>query len=505
MWILITGSLVIRIIIAAFTELGNDEVYYWTYARYPDWSQFDHPSMVGWLIQLFTLNLTFSSEFFLRLPSLVFGTLSTLLIFFIGKRIKNERTGFIAALLFTASFYCFIISGTFIMPDTPQVFFWLATLYFLLESLPDKELGKRSRRMMLLAGVTTGLALLSKYHSIFLINGALLYILFYNRRWLRAKETWLALLIALILFLPVLYWNYENNFISFTFHESRVGGPVNGLRWDYFLTEVGGQFFYNNPVNVILILVTLIFFFRGKSIMPAEPARFLLLTGLPLVIFFLAVSLFRSTLPHWTGPAYLGFILIVAAWLDKIPGKTALTRWIPLPAAISLGLMLVLTITAFTQVRWGWIHFDGKKNLDVSTQLYGWKQLGEKFRKLANKYDSDESMLPSSPVLTFRWFPAANFDYYVASPDGRKVYALGDLERIHKYFWIDRERGNIPKGTDAYYIALNDDFKPAGELYGNLFTNISLPDTLPILRGNDTIRKAYVYRLIRSKEAIIFP
>lgn len=122
-FILLGASVLIRGIIAGFIELGNDEVYYWTYAKFPALSHFDHPPMVGLVIQLFTLNLTFDSEFFIRLAALVFGTLSTGLMFLIGRQIKNPLTGLYAALLFTASLYGFILSGTFILPDTPQVFF----------------------------------------------------------------------------------------------------------------------------------------------------------------------------------------------------------------------------------------------------------------------------------------------------------------------------------------------------------------------------------------------
>jgi len=154
LWILLLASFVVRAGIAGIIELGNDEVYYWTYAKFPALSHFDHPPMVGWIIQLFTLNLLFDSEFFLRLASVVFGTISTYLIFLIGKTIKDSMTGLYASFLFTASFYCFIISGTFIMPDTPQVLFWLLSLLFLLKSLPDKELSKKSRKYLLLSGLT---------------------------------------------------------------------------------------------------------------------------------------------------------------------------------------------------------------------------------------------------------------------------------------------------------------------------------------------------------------
>src|ERR1039457_2779056 len=205
--ILILISFVIRGFIAGFIEFGNDEVYYWTYAKFPDLSHFDHPPMIGLVIQLFTLNLQLDNEFFIRLAAVVFGSISTWLIFLVGRNIKDTMTGFYAALLFTASFYCFIISGTFILPDSPQVFFWLLSLWLFTKCLADRELTKKSRNLMLLAGVTIGLALLSKYTSIFLLFGAFLYMIFYNRKWLLAWQTWLAFLIALAIFSPVIIWN----------------------------------------------------------------------------------------------------------------------------------------------------------------------------------------------------------------------------------------------------------------------------------------------------------
>ena len=504
LWILVILSLIVRVAVAAFTELGNDEVYYWTYAKFPDWSHFDHPPMVGWVIQLFTLNLTFSSEFFLRLPSIVLGTLDILLIYLIGKNIKNRLTGLYAAFLFTASFYGSILSSTFILPDTPQVFFWLLTLLLLTESLPDRNLLLRSRRILILAGITTGFALLSKYHSAFLITGTFLYMLFFNRKWFRTTEAWIGFLVALLMFLPVVLWNYHNHFISFTFQEHRIGEAHHGIRWDYFLTEVGGQVFYNNPINFLIILLSLLALFTGRKYLSKEPLRLLLLISLPLALVFPVVALFSRTLPHWTGPAYLGLILVASAWLEETMKKPGRIRLLPWPAGLAAGLALVFVLTAFVQIRTGWIPFRKLGWDDPTTQLYGWKQLGEKFRNLAAARQMDENMDPSSPIITFRWFPAAQYDYYVAAPEKRKVYALGPLERIHKYYWIDKARGNIPEGTNAYYIALSDDFRSAPDLFGSMFRHISGPDTLRIYRGKELVREAYVYRLLELKKEISF-
>ncbi|MCK9423402.1 MAG: glycosyltransferase family 39 protein [Bacteroidales bacterium] len=503
--ILLVLSAVARGFIAGFIELGNDEVYYWTYAKFPALSHFDHPPMVGLVIQLFTLNLRFDSEFFLRLAAVVCGTLSTGLIFLIGRQIKNPLTGLYAAFLYTASFYGFILSGTFILPDGPQVFFWLLTLYFLVKSLPDPELTYTSRNFLLFAGLSTGLALLSKYHAIFLVVGTFFYILFYNRKWFQAKETWGAFVLAILCFLPVIFWNAENDFISFTFHESRVGVTESGIQPQYFFTEVVGQIFYNNPVNVVIIILALVALIRKRNFLERPYKWLILWTSLPLLLVFLAFSLFRSTLPHWTGPAYLGLILIGAAYLSDPPLNARKMKLIPWPVILSLTLLAGVAVGGVGQIRYGWIPVKRWKVEDVSLDMYGWKQLGDKFSVLS-KWNEDNFLIDKdSPLLTFRWFPAANFDYYVARKIDKTVYALGTLERIHKYFWINKQRGNLKRGSDAWYIALSDDYEDPVALYGSLFEMILPSDTICILRGQDTVRKAFVYRLINLKKDMIFP
>jgi hypothetical protein len=43
---LIGINIIIKLMLAPLLELGNDEVYYWTYLLRPDWNFFDHPPMV---------------------------------------------------------------------------------------------------------------------------------------------------------------------------------------------------------------------------------------------------------------------------------------------------------------------------------------------------------------------------------------------------------------------------------------------------------------------------
>ncbi len=216
---IISINLIIKAIPASIIELGNDEAYYWTYAMFPDWSHFDHPPMVGFTIQLFSLNLTFDSELFIRLGSLLLSSASIVFLFYLVKKNYSSQTAFISTFLFTASIYFNIISGFFILPDTPQTFFVILSLYFGIPAITSLNPSKEDSFKLLLFGLFSGLAFLSKYHSLFLWFGFGLYVLINNRMWLKKPSLYLSLIITFIVMVPVIYWNINNNFISFTFHD----------------------------------------------------------------------------------------------------------------------------------------------------------------------------------------------------------------------------------------------------------------------------------------------
>lgn len=503
--LLLVFSALVRALVAGSIELGNDEVYYWVYAKYPDLSHFDHPPLVGLLVQATTLNLWIDHEFFIRLGPVLLGTVSTWLMFLIGKSVRDELTGFYAALLFTASFYGFILSGTFILPDTPQLFFWLLTLWLLLKSLPAQDPEKRHRNMIFWAGITAGLAFLSKYHSLFLPAGAFAFILFHNRRWFRVKESYMALFFFILLMMPVILWNTDNQFISFTFHENRVSFAGEGIQWQYLATEIAGQFFYQNPVNVVLIIVAFAAMAGGRKVIPAPASWLILWISLPLIIVFTGFSLFRSTLPHWSGPGYPGLILFAAAYLADRFRRSDSSPLLPWPVAAAVGFLLLVITLAVAQIRTGFIPL-ARWGDDVTHDLAGWRQLGMKFSTVAHSQENAGLIAKGSPVFTFRWFPAANFEYYVASPDdNRPVYALGTLERIHKYHWINYIRGDLPTGSDAWYLGLSDDYEDPNLLYGALFTAIVPTDTLILTRGEETVRKVFLFRMTGLKQDLRFP
>ena len=502
LWILIIITTVFRVLIASALEFGNDEVYYWTYALYPDLSHFDHPPMVGYFINIFSLNLLFDSELFIRMSGIITGALNTYVIFLIGKKIKDEKAGLISAILYNASAYCFLISNVFIMPDTPMLFFWLLGFKLFVDIFSEDEISKSAKNKLLLNGVVIGMAMLSKYHSAFLWIGAGLYILFFNRSWLKTYQLYISIILSVIVFLPVIIWNFQNNFISFTFQSERVDILKSGLNFTTFSQEFFGQIFYNNPINYVLIVIGIITLLRKKFYMPVYSKRLIFLTALPMIFLFLIFSLFRQTLPHWTGPAYTLLLLIPAISLS-FPRK----RESSFPV-ISLSFIFVVLIICILQVNYGIIPLDKNtepKKLgsdDVTLDMYGWKQLKEKFTPIYNRDISSGEMKKDASIVTFRWFPAANLDYYVATPMNIKLFAIGELGRIHKYFWINKNRGLLKQGSDAYYFTTSREFKDPNDFYKGYFEKIIPSDTITIIRGN---KPAYNLFIFKMKNLISLP
>jgi len=498
MLILVLISLIIRAFLAAFLEFGNDEVYYWTYALYPDLSHFDHPPMVGFLMQLTSLNLLLDSEFFIRLSSVILGTFNIWLVYLIGKQIRDELTGFYAALLYTASVYAFIIAGVFILPDTPQLTFWLLGVYFLFGSIAG-DVGRKTKNMLLFAGFWVGLAMLSKYTSVFLMSGAFLFVLFHNRQWLKVKELYLAALTALIFFVPVFLWNYNNDFISFTFQSDRVGIFDAGLRGDFFFTELGGMMLYNNPINFVIGIIAVIAFFRNKISIKPKHGKLILWCSLPLIGLFLFFSLFRHTLPHWTGPAWTTIIFLSAAYLREIGLRKGSERLLPPVLISSLSLLLIVLILGVMQIKGGLLYaYEGENEQDlgqqdVSLDMYGWKQLSVEFEAIVEKEKDLQNIEPGSPVISHRWFPAANIDYYLASPLGIDVLGLGTLDGLHKYAWITEVKGGFYPGMNAWYVTLSRDFRDPVSMYGPFFEEIELAYTIPITRNGKHVMNAFIY------------
>ena len=489
-WGIILGLVAIKLWLAAIMPLSNDEVYYHTYALYPALSHFDHPPMVGWIIQLFTCNMQWHNDFFMRLGAIVFSIFNSIIVYCFVKRISNTKAAMVALILFNASFYNSVVAGFFIMPDTGLLTFWLLALDFFHRSLTAEMISKKERWWIIAAGIFTGLAMLSKYQAGSLWASAFLFILIFKRKWLKEPTFYLSGIITILVFFPAILWNIQNQFASLSFHGERVNLLHQKFNYLYFAREFFGQMIYTNFVVYVIIVWSLIYYLKHFSQRTLSEKLFVYF-GLPVVFIFLFISIFKATLPHWSGPGFSTLILLASITLaNSCKAKPIfLKRALVWSASGYIGAVIIIVL----QLQFNIIPL-GYEN-DPTSDITGWDELGQKFSKLRTKHLCEGKISPKHVFLCYRWFPGAHYDYYLAEPNHINLIISGDVSNSHKYLWINKARNGIPKGYDAYYLTTDTIERSANQVYSSYFKTISAPDQIVINRNQKPFILYYLYIL----------
>lgn len=308
--------------------LGVDEAHYMLYARYIDLSYFDHPPLVGWVHYIFNTPLG-ENLFSARIPAYLLGIVISIYLYRYLKLYFNANEAMFGVLAMNSSVMLSALF-LFLLPET-LLLFLLFPILFSVTKLEEEG----SVKNYLILGFWLGVAGLAKYSAILFIPPILLY-LFLKKRLeiILSYKTILAILLALLLVMPVIYWNIQNNFISFSYQGQNVGGG--SFSFDNFFESLGGQLSY----SPLLFLVAIFGFWRvWVEIYKKREYRFLLpfLLGVTFSLIFIYFSFFDTVLPHWSAAFYILFIPIGAIFLLR--AKERVAKW-----AVYLSFLLIIII-----------------------------------------------------------------------------------------------------------------------------------------------------------------
>ena len=495
-WLLIFISSLLRILVAGSLELGNDEVYYQTYARFLQWNYFDHPPMVALLIRLSTFNLFFQHEFFIRLGSILCAAAGTWVIFEIGSRVNNSRTGWIAAILYNTSFYTSVIAGVFILPDSPQVICWLLSIYYMIRILENKPPSKKPANHFIFLGICIGLCIMSKIHGVFLWLGFGGYIIFHRRDLLKSPLLWISGVISLVIIFPIYMWNQANHFITYNYHQGRISFWGSQPDPDHLLQQILGSVFYSNPVNFILYLCTLFAITKQRIRRLPDYYPLFLWLSLPLILVLIWTSLFNDTLPHWSGPAYLSLMVLAACWLEEKNNPRNTLKWLSsagwvYASVLILGFCGILYFPFQIGSRQENNLGKGDPGLDMS----GWKQFATRFDSIYEADISSGKMKRDATLISDYWFPAGHLDHYYGIPYHHNLLVLGPINDIHHFAWLNKRRPRLTKGSDAYFIYPSNYYGPPNAVLKNHFVRVEDSLIIPQFRSGNTVRNFVVYRM----------
>ena len=371
--ILLVGLLV-RSMIAFKLPPGYDEAYYYLYTQNPAWSFFDHPPMVALTT---ALGLWISgdqvSQLTIRVGTLLTHTATLGFLYLAAVRLFGKNVGRLTLILASIVPIFLVAFGTLTLPDGPLMFFWVVVLWGSAEEFfgtwdrssdrssdrsGDPLIYRPSYRLAIL-GLFVGLACASKYHGAILGAGLVGFCLtaspFRRALW----SPWLALGLVAFGFAiaPVMLWNANHDWISFTFQAGRSvpATTYNGLR---LLEVIGIQCLYLFPtIGVPLLWVSvrdLLQQIRSpfiRRLRPHQPEiilkkRLVLWLSAPVFLTFTLIGGYRQVLPTWTMPGWFVATILLAIAVDRWQQKAPkiVDRWL---MATSLSIPMILAITLF--------------------------------------------------------------------------------------------------------------------------------------------------------------
>lgn len=123
----------------------------------PFWEK---PPLFFWL-QSLSMNVFGINEFAARLPNALFGILTLLTFYFIGKKVKNEKFGLIWALVYLGSILPHFYFKSGIIDPVFNYFIFLS-VYFLVVGISNYQERIKKLKPFILAGFFAGLAILTK-------------------------------------------------------------------------------------------------------------------------------------------------------------------------------------------------------------------------------------------------------------------------------------------------------------------------------------------------------
>jgi 4-amino-4-deoxy-L-arabinose transferase-like glycosyltransferase len=467
--LLVLAFLILRVGLAATIPLSIDEAYAVAVSRSHSLSYFDHPPL-GFALARFMADITgCECRLVVRLPYVLLGSLSALLLFDLTRYAYGVVPAFWATAWYTVAPFFLISAGHFVVPDGPLDFFLLASAWAVAPILLGGDLRFAFLRWMV-AGVALGLALLSKYQAGLFCISALLVLLSTRpgRDQLRTPGPWVAGALATLGLVPVVLWNMNHEWASFAFQSGR-GMANNGhlLNPENLAGTLLGQAAYVWPPTWLVAMACLWHGVRGD--LSAADRFFVLISALPIV-FFDIIALFNAhSLPHWSMIGFLFAFPLVGQWCSSFAARRPSLLNVSL--ATALIVVPLLAIGFAVQTRTGALtrlFYDRAPKFDVNWQMVDWSELTD----AAASHDLRGA---NAYVVAPNWMQAARIAYALG-PDIPIEVLPGDPR--HFQFMDDKRLNAQSVGFFVGALKFGDEAK-AEKAYRDLLYGRFIVDGAP--------------------------
>ncbi len=349
------------------TDLFFDEAQYWAWSVEPAFGYYSKPPLIAWIIRAAT-EACGPGEACVRLPSPFLYAATSGLVYLLGRRLYDARTGALAGLAF-ATLPGVSLSAGLISTDVPLLLCWaLALLGFaaLIETGTTRKLWP-----VLVLGSAFGIGLNAKYAMAWFILCAGVYFIVapQRRAMLKDYRLYAALLLGLALIAPNIAWNYAHSFATFSHTAANANWGGSLLHPMKALSFIAAQFGVFGP---ILFGAFLVICWRAWKAGLPEPDRMLLAFSAPLIAIICVQALISRAHANWAAPAYVSAAVLVTATMIR----DVRWGWLKASFAINIAALVLLAVGTTTAGR---LALPLKP--DPFARLLGWRDLATATRQ----------------------------------------------------------------------------------------------------------------------------
>lgn len=462
-WWVYTSIFLLTILAAIRLPVTIDEAYYLAFSKHLQLSYVDHPPFVAYL-NILQVKLGLTSPLSIRSSVLFLHWVATYLLMTIVyqhcKEDRNVATKLLITFCIAYTVPIFSLFGIILRPDCPLLLA-LSIMLVTADNIMRTQIITWKKSVFL--GLGLGIGLLAKYHIVILGGGILLGLLIdlawkTSFQWTHLLKLMGAGLISLVCALPVLIWNYHNEFASFLFQFQHIFQAQHWQPHSVLGYLLGTVFFLTPMIAVILIRQGLFRRFRWSLCIPV----------LGMVVILLLSSLRKNVHGEWACPAFwllIPYAVIYSGYQEK--RFNTLIQASKYTAAIWIILLtLIIVPHGIEQVRHIAQRFDPTSNPFKS--ILFWDDLPHLIHDKPSLTQAIEEGLqqkqnpncsykhPLIGALNWRW--AAELEYHHFFP-GMKVLNL-DLRSSNFYLWRD----TWSKYANCRILLITDDPRHAEEL-----------------------------------------
>ena len=450
-------------------ELSVDEAQYWHWSQNIEFGYFTKPPMIAWVIALST-SVFGNEEWAVRLFSPLIHFCISLILWATSQFAFGAKAGKLAALIWiftpAASLGSFIIST-----DTPLLLFWSFSILFIFKLFRNE-----TNLIAILAGISIGLAFLSKYAALYFVIFFIMWWLIYDRnKDLSIKNIFIILLTIMLVASGNIYWNYINEFVTVSHTVSNANLTKIIFNLTNVISFLSSQLLVFGPIFLLLYIFLIFDCFLKKG-----KLSLLAFLSFPIIILITIQSFLKISNPNWAITAYISATIILSAYV-------VIQKYKFLRIFFKVGFIINFVLSIFIlKVTLTGDFYPLNLKSDPLRKTLGFELLSD---KIENRFNTD---LISAIVFETRG-DISRFNYYLNRSHNKfknKIFLKSESLKPGNFYEANYNYSNRQFYSGENVLIVSN--KPKIYNYPNL-TYIKLIDKISVNTMKDIYRTYYLF------------